>query len=110
MKQYSCMGCDETITNPICPGCLESGVISWLHGRKTDMIPKVAAMGSIFTPSEPLTSKCILCKGGMNVCAHCYYEEIQRVLFRSNPDLAHEFSTFFNFELNQEYPDSEVKV
>jgi hypothetical protein len=99
MKQDTCLVCEETVSNPICSSCLEFAVISWLRGRHSELIPQVASMDDLFSSQAKLSVKCILCGGNMSICAHCYYEEIQRLLFRTNPDVAKEFSTFFNFEI-----------
>ena len=98
MLQNVCLVCEETVTNQICSTCLQTTVISWLENKHSELIPEVVSMDDLFYAQGALSVNCILCGGSMTVCVECYYQEIQNLLFRCNPDAGHEFLKFFNFE------------
>ena len=92
----SCVVCDETITNPICPDCLARQMRSWLHELK----PKLAEQIDGFHLSGDVN--CVLCGQGMSICAHCYSRDVYEQIALHNKKLAREFIARFDFDLRKE--------
>lgn len=97
IHKNSCLECNQTITNPICPECLATRVKNWLDDMgKTGTAKKITAH-NVNGPT-----KCIFCGQGMSICAHCYSKDIYDFLFDKDPKLAREFLSRFDFELREE--------
>jgi hypothetical protein len=98
--EQKCIICDEGITNPICPNCLEREIISWVGELKPSLIPLLRNIKQNVTTFNHENTNCIICKQDMNVCPHCYCKEIYMWLFENDHiELANKFLNHFNFEL-----------
>ncbi len=95
-----CGVCNEAITNPICPKCLEEEITQWLKARAPELVPLVKGVSDISTGFEYASTKCIICGGKVSICAHCFSSEIYSQLKLKNPELAEEFARSFDFELS----------
>ncbi|MBN2454569.1 hypothetical protein JXB11_03410 [Candidatus Woesearchaeota archaeon] len=105
--EKKCEVCSESVTNPICGECLSSAVRSWLRGRYSWLIPEVSAMNNNASAKGPY-AECVICGSRIDLCSGCYYEEVQKLLYRADPNIAHEFSSFFNFEMQNLKLEKEV--
>ena len=45
MCEEKCLICDEAITNPVCPDCLERQVCCWADERKPSLVPVLKGVG-----------------------------------------------------------------
>ena len=96
MSQTSCLVCNEAITNPICSDCVGKEIEQWLSEKRPSLVEKFRDMGNINL--DYASTLCIVCGSNMNVCAHCYCEDI-RYWLRDVSDLEDDFISCFNFEL-----------
>lgn len=96
-----CTVCDEAITNPICPDCLEQEMKAWLAGKNPSMVWKLRNWSEIYRGFSTGKTKCIFCGEYMDVCAHCFSQEILDSLKAENPELEEEFITHFNYSLHE---------
>ena len=100
---HECVVCDEAITNPVCPECLETEVVTWLHEYNEGLIPEFYEVSD-----EILTyggdTDCILCDRKMCVCTFCYTQHVKNWL-RKNPSARKQFRTFFNYGILQSSPE-----
>lgn len=95
----ACLVCKGVITNPVCPDCLEKEALAWLSDINPDMKLLLARSPSL--SSYPHSAiNCILCSRSVDICAHCYCNEVSSVL-SNNPALSREFLCMFNFELGR---------
>ncbi|MDO8740246.1 MAG: hypothetical protein Q7J54_01585 [Candidatus Woesearchaeota archaeon] len=97
-----CILCSEQITQPVCFNCLAKEMACWLDERNKALVPLLIGRASIFKVYKHKAARCIICKGNMNVCAHCFSMEIHDWLNESYPDIAEEFGEYFNFDLRTE--------
>jgi hypothetical protein len=101
--EQKCIICDEGITNPICPSCLEKQIIQWIGELKPSLIPLVREIGNSVNEFNHSNTECIICKDEMNVCPHCYCREIYTWLIeKEHFEFANLFLEHFNFELDEE--------
>lgn len=95
-----CEECDEAITNPICPDCLERQAVAWLMERKKDfLIKKVKEkMNNIKKQSSDSDSNvnCIICKNKISICPHCTSKEILKVM-QKEKRIFGDFLNLFNY-------------
>ncbi|MFT4297821.1 MAG: hypothetical protein ACMXX5_01380 [Candidatus Woesearchaeota archaeon] len=99
--EQKCVICEEAITNPICPSCLERQVVHWVGELKPSLIPMLREIGESVTAFTHANTGCIVCGDDMNVCPHCYCKELYDWLKENEHfKLAEEFLKHFNFELN----------
>ncbi|MFT4304446.1 MAG: hypothetical protein ACMXYG_07805 [Candidatus Woesearchaeota archaeon] len=102
--EKKCIICDEAITNPICPYCLEKQVMYWISERKASLIPLLKKVGESVKEFSHENTFCAVCNNDMNVCPHCYCNEIYTWLIENNyKELAEEFLESFNFELDYKF-------
>ena len=94
-----CILCNEQITNPICFNCLTREMAYWLSEKKDAIVPLLTSKAGIFKVYKHKATRCIICGGNMNVCAHCFSKEIYEWLSESHPEIAGEFKEYFNFDL-----------
>ncbi|MBI4448693.1 hypothetical protein HY641_01545 [Candidatus Woesearchaeota archaeon] len=100
IKRFSiCQVCDEGVTNPICPGCLEQESTQFLLDHKPTLIPLLRARSKIFNVPMDAVSICVSCGDAIKVCPHCYCKEIALWLYEDHPNIARQFVTTFNYEL-----------
>ena len=98
MRAQTCIQCQEAITNPICPDCIEKEIIAWLNDKAPALIPSIENKGN-----ESVTAwvtRCIVCNNKMGLCGHCYTKDVVEII-RNNKNrmLEEEFVNLFNFEL-----------
>jgi len=92
----ACLVCTSVITSPVCSGCLDKQVLAWLSDINPDM-KLLLARSPVLSSSPPSAISCILCSRSVNICAHCYCNEVSRPL-SNKPALSREFLFMFNFE------------
>lgn len=91
-----CVVCGEVITNPICIDCLEREVIGYLMPENPVFLTLVKGVSEFFRNSEEeRKTTCILCGSRMNVCSHCYKNEIYELLLESSIEMAEDFKEGF---------------
>ena len=100
--EEKCVVCEDAITNPICPECLEKEVKHWLSDNHSSLIPKMRDYTGIFNTFTHDGVDCVICGSNMNVCAHCYCKEVHGFLRNQLGKDAEEFLFSFNFELMHE--------
>ncbi len=102
--EQKCIICDEAITNPVCPECLERQVMYWIADFKPELISILRDIGSSVKTFNHSNTSCIICGSEMNVCAHCYCKEIYLWLIENkHVELAMKFLESFNFELDYRF-------
>lgn len=74
--EESCVICSEAITNPICLGCMEEGMEQWFSTRNPSAIKSLRLWTRVFDAYTHEGVKCAICGRNMNVCSHCYTEEM----------------------------------
>ena len=85
-----CLVCNEVISNPICPECINKEIRDWLVEKKIELIENNTGLGS---------TKCIICGKPTAICPSCYTSEIYSIVRKKYPNLEKQFKTYFNFEL-----------
>jgi hypothetical protein len=101
----TCVMCEETITNPVCPDCLHSGVRQWLVEQQETRLAQTVLDITIADVKNLQhralvedSTLCIKCNRSMNVCTYCYTKDVFDVI-KSKPLLVAEYMMFFNFDL-----------
>ena len=97
----SCIHCNQVITNPVCPHCLEKSIVDWLSQNKPALRNNIKNIKKEFITGIEETN-CILCGRLMNLCSYCYTAEVFDLLKEKAPELIEEFVAFFNFDLLHE--------
>lgn len=94
-----CVMCEEPITNPICPACLQEGVRQWLlEQRQEELADEVDELTrNVFANSGE--TFCIKCDNSMALCAYCYTNEVFG-LIKQHPRLVKNYLSYFNFDLD----------
>ncbi|NQV08314.1 hypothetical protein HQ529_00510 [Candidatus Woesearchaeota archaeon] len=97
--QSRCVECDEAITNPICPGCLDTELTYWVSERDESLIDSFR--NNNVTPLEEYfeETQCVVCGNRMNLCAHCFCKDALEFIKERNPGLVNKFIRHFDFEL-----------
>lgn len=90
-----CVVCEQVITNPVCPDCLEQEVKTWLYEVKPELVAE-AEDKTTDIAWKAGSSTCILCKDKMTLCPYCYLKHIES-LVKYDSKLKDQFQTFFNF-------------
>lgn len=98
MEMQNCPICDEPVTNPICMDCLITEVKGWMNEKKKALVPLVESRAQLFNGYPGTGVNCIICGQEMNVCSHCFTEDIMICLQQDYPNLAAQFRRCFNFE------------
>ena len=96
-----CVVCEDPVTNPICPGCLEKQIRTWLFEVKPSLVYDLKKWTSVLSDASLGSSRCIICNTKMDVCPYCFTEHILEWLIESKQDkeLLTQFLTYFNFDL-----------
>lgn len=93
-----CVMCEETITNPICPACLQEGVQQWLleqgQAQLADDVNELTR--GVFANNGD--AFCIKCDSVMSLCAYCYTKEVFN-LVKEHPRLVRHYLDYFNYDL-----------
>jgi hypothetical protein len=103
--EEKCVICDEAITNPICPECLERQVMYWIaESNKPSLVPILRGVGASVKAFTHENTTCIVCNENMNVCPHCYCSEVYMWLIDNEyGELAAGFLRHFNYELDYRF-------
>ncbi|HHE36856.1 MAG TPA: hypothetical protein ENL16_03525 [Candidatus Woesearchaeota archaeon] len=105
ISKANCEVCEEVITQPVCPACLEREMIEWLVQKEKDE-DKAGLIDFIKKTTISLRghgyaqTKCVICGKNMRVCAHCYCKEILDYINKEYPELEEEFITHFDFNIH----------
>jgi hypothetical protein len=93
-----CILCEEAITNPICPACLQEGVQQWLfeqgEEKLVDEVNEVTR--GVFANNGD--TYCIKCDSSMALCAYCYTQSIFNII-KEHPKLLRQYVEYFNYDL-----------
>ena len=93
-----CVMCEEAITNPICPACLQEGVQQWLKEQQQDtLVDEVGELTRGIFANHGSTF-CIKCGSCMGLCAYCYTKEVFDVI-KCCPTLITQYLEYFNYDL-----------
>ena len=101
--EEKCLICNEAITNPVCPDCLERQVMYWVNEKQPSLVRVLKRVGDSVKTFDVDNTHCIICKRSMNICPHCYCLEIYQWLKDNETDLAGNFLERFNFELDYRF-------
>jgi len=93
-----CTICNEGITNPVCIKCLDRGIRVWVWDRP-ELLKRLDAFTKIFSEYDEENSRCILCKGEIAICAHCYCWELYKELKKADSRAAEGFLEHFNYDI-----------
>ena len=96
----TCVMCEETITNPVCPACVHKGIRQWLLEQQelhlaTDVLEVTLCDSNVHALDN---MECIKCHNSMAICTYCYSKNVFDVI-KSKPLLIAEYMMFFNFDL-----------
>jgi ferredoxin len=89
--------CEEVVTTPLCPSCVQEAVQEWLQYDAPELLDELAQFSENTTFSLTSTT-CIKCKRYVNVCPYCYTQRLHDWL-TAWPKLEERFLEFFNFDL-----------
>lgn len=95
-----CVVCDEGITNPICPECLNKEMQVWFFENKPGMMGPLKDIIESFRSYTHFEGKCAICSQNMNVCSHCFSKEVYDKLLDEDELLAGQFLTSFDYEIS----------
>lgn len=98
--QSRCVVCDEAITNPICPNCLEKEMQYWILERDPFLADSFRNSGKLETETYNEETTCVICGNNMNMCAHCFCKDVLEWLTEKNTELGREFEKHFDFEID----------
>ena len=101
-QEKKCVICQEAITNPICPDCLQREVEHWLADFNPSLVPQLREYTGIFDAYTHEGVTCVICGRDMRVCAHCFCKDIYQLFRDQLKDKAEDFLFSFDFELNKE--------
>lgn len=95
----ACTMCEEPITNPVCPACLQEGVQQWLHeqGQEELVVEVQELTRDVFANSGE--TFCIKCNSCMSLCAYCYTKEVFHII-KEHPTLVAQYLSYFNYDLD----------
>jgi hypothetical protein len=93
-----CVMCDEPITNPICPACLQEGVQQWLLEQGQDALVLEVQELTRGTFANIGLTFCIKCDSVMSLCAYCYTKEVFSIV-KEHPRLVENYLEYFNYDL-----------
>jgi hypothetical protein len=97
-RSTPCVMCEEPITNPICPACLQEGVRQWLlEQRQGQLAAEVRALTSVIFANHGDVF-CIKCDSAMALCAYCYTKEVFNVI-KDHQHLVKQYLAYFNYDL-----------
>jgi hypothetical protein len=93
---HECVVCEETVTQPVCPNCLEKHIAQKLYETKPKMVSDLKRKTEeIYFEGGDVT--CVLCHTPISICSHCYSEHIKNWLQNLNEFGEEELNSFFNF-------------
>ncbi len=101
--EEKCVVCQEAITNPICPECLQREIEHWLADKEPTLISEFRAYTGIFKAYSHDGVGCVICGNNMNICAHCFCSDTYEFLSDNfDEGAAEDFLFSFNYELDRE--------
>lgn len=89
---YSCVECNEVISNPLCSDCLAKKMRFLVKLHNPLLAEKING------PKIYGETVCISCGSKMGLCPCCFSKEIYKLIKLEQPSLAEEFSHRFDFE------------
>ena len=92
-----CVLCEEVITNPLCPCCLNEEAQQWLKEQGQDALANETHWISSGLVQNGSTN-CIKCKNPMAVCTYCTTQDMMHVV-KHNKRLLEQYLVYFNFDL-----------
>ncbi len=99
-EEQKCVVCDEGISNPVCPECLEKQMQAFF-GEKTGMQNNfIKKLAKISLAENTRSSWCVCCGKQMAVCTHCFSSEVFDMVKEDYPDLKQDFLLHFNYYLS----------
>lgn len=101
-QEENCVICQEAITNPVCPDCLQREIEHWLVDVNPSLVSNLRDYTGIFDAYTQKGVDCVICGRDMRVCAHCFCKDIYQLFRDKLGQKADDFLFSFNFELNQE--------
>lgn len=69
MQTQMCIACQEAITNPICPGCVEKEINAWLYEKDQALIK------TPFHKVNYRSTRCIICSDQTDLCSYCFAKD-----------------------------------
>lgn len=94
-----CVVCEEAITNPICPECLQREMEHWIADFNPSLAKDVKRYSWDFDTYRHETTNCVICGDNMNICAHCFCKDIFELIEQQLEEKAEDFLYSFNFDL-----------
>ncbi len=92
-EENMCVGCFETISNPVCEKCYTREIESWLGDLNNNLIPKKHVINKIkkeISSESQNKTKCIICgKEGISMCSYCFFLKTAKILKKLN--IRHKF-------------------
>ena len=96
--ETTCVMCEETITTPICPACIQVGVEEWLlEQREDELANEISELTRVVFANHGDTF-CIKCDSVMALCAYCYTKEVFQ-LIKERPRLVKQYLEYCNYDL-----------
>lgn len=86
--EHRCRICEETITNPICDGCLNKEAARWMDDRGVEL-------ELMETETENGATSCLKCGRKMEVCMYCHVQELRDLVAISCPQFSRDFKETF---------------
>jgi hypothetical protein len=94
-----CVICQEAITNPICPECLQREIEHWLADTMPSLIGRVKGYAGVFDTYRHEATHCVICGNTMSICAHCFCKDIYELIESELGEVSGNFLFSFNFDL-----------
>lgn len=92
-----CVLCEEVITNPLCPCCLNEEAQQWLMEQGyAALADETHWIASSLVQNGNV--RCIKCQNPMAVCTYCTTQDLMHVVKR-NKDLLKQYLVYFNYDL-----------
>ena len=98
MVSAECVMCEEIITNPVCPGCIQEGVQQWLWEQRQDELANNVGELTRNVFANHGDTFCIKCDSAMSLCAYCYTGSVFGLICH-NPRLVQQYLDYFNYDL-----------
>lgn len=85
--EYTCLECEENITNPLCVSCFEKQVFALVSEKNVSNTLKISMQKEIASVIEEIKSfsfspyKCVICRRKMNdLCTYCLMKQTSNVI------------------------------
>jgi len=104
----NCVMCEEPITNPLCPGCIQEGMQQWLFEQGQDELAHRLRELTRNVFANNGNTHCIKCDSLMRLCTYCYSGQVF-TLIKEQPKLVEQYLTYFNFDLDHQGWEQEAR-